>query len=211
MARIKKTENSAEQDKIIQFCTSKFLQDGFYFVSVDQIASELRISKKTIYKFFSSKDDLVKAVALKLMNEVSDKIEKIIKSENDSLTKVIMLFEVMAGVVVKFSEKWLKDLQIHTPELWKEIDEFRTKRAFTALGSIIKQGQIEGIIIEKPIELIIHIFVNTIRSVVHPDFLYHQKFNYKEAFIHSFEILFNGILTPKGKKIFDKIFPKVIK
>ncbi len=145
------------------------------------------------------------------MNEVSDKIEKIIKSENDSLTKVIMLFEVMASVVVKFSEKWLKDLQIHTPELWKEIDEFRTKRAFTALGSIIKQGQIEGIIIEKPIELIIHIFVNTIRSVVHPDFLYHQKFNYKEAFIHSFEILFNGILTPKGKKIFDKIFPKVIK
>lgn len=211
MAKIKKPDNSAEQDKIIQFCTSKFLQDGFYFVSVDQIASELRISKKTIYKFFSSKDDLVKAVALKLMNEVSDKIEKIIKSENDSLTKVIMLFEVMAGVVVKFSEKWLKDLQIHTPELWKEIDEFRTKRAFTALGSIIKQGQIAGIIIEKPIELIIHIFVNTIRSVVHPDFLYHQKFNYKEAFIHSFEILFNGILTPKGKKIFDKIFPKVIK
>lgn len=211
MAKIKKTDNSAEQDKIIQFCTSKFLQDGFYFVSVDQIASELRISKKTIYKFFSSKDDLVKAVALKLMNEVSNKIEKIIKSENDSLTKVIMLFEVMAGVVVKFSEKWLKDLQIHTPELWKEIDDFRTKRAFTALGSIIKQGQIEGIIIEKPIELIIHIFVNTIRSVVHPDFLYHQKFNYKEAFIHSFEILFNGILTPKGKKIFDKIFPKVIK
>ncbi|AFH50617.1 Transcriptional regulator [Ignavibacterium album JCM 16511] len=211
MPKKNKSENSTDRNKIIDYCTSKFLQDGFYFVSVDQIASELRISKKTIYKFFSSKDDLVKAVALKLMNEVSDKIEKIIKSENDSLTKVIMLFEVMAGVVVKFSEKWLKDLQIHTPDLWKKIDEFRAKRAFTALGSIIRQGQIEGIIIEKPVELIIHIFVNTIRSVVHPDFLYHQKFNYKEAFIHSFEILFNGILTPKGKKNFDKIFPRVIK
>lgn len=211
MPKKEKIENSADREKIIQFCTSIFLQNGFYLVTVDQIAGELRISKKTIYKFFATKEEIVKAVALKLMTEVNTRIETIINSKSDSLTKVLMLFEVMAGVVVKFSEKWLKDLQIHTPELWKQIDEFRAKRAFTALGSIIKQGQIEGIIIEKPIELIIHIFVNTIRSVVHPDFLYHQKFNYKEAFIHSFEILFNGILTQKGKKKFDKIFPKVIK
>lgn len=211
MPKKEKIENSADREKIIQFCTSIFLQNGFYLVTVDQIAGELRISKKTIYKFFATKEEIVKAVALKLMTEVNTRIETIINSKSDSLTKVLMLFEVMAGVVVKFSEKWLKDLQIHTPELWKQIDEFRAKRAFTALGSIIKQGQIEGIIIEKPIELIIHIFVNTIRSVVHPDFLYHQKFNYKEAFIHSFEILFNGLLTQKGKKKFDKIFPKVIK
>ncbi|MCL6493165.1 MAG: TetR/AcrR family transcriptional regulator [Ignavibacterium sp.] len=205
------TLNSAERDKVIDFCSIKFLKEGFYYVTVDQIASELRMSKKTIYKYFSTKDELVEAVAINMMEDVSRKIEDIINSKNDSLTKALMLFEVMAGVVVRFSENWLKDLQIHTPKLWKKIDEFRTKRAFTALGSIIKQGQSEGIIIDKPAELIIHIFVNTIRSVVHPDFLYHQKFNYKEAFIHSFEILFNGILTPKGKKIFDKIFSKVIK
>jgi AcrR family transcriptional regulator len=205
------TLNSAERDKIIEFCSIKFLKDGFYYVTVDQIASELRMSKKTIYNYFSTKNELVETVAINMMEDVSRRIEDIINSKNDSLTKALVLFEVMAGVVVRFSENWLKDLQIHTPKLWKKIDEFRAKRAFTALGSIIKQGQSEGIIIDKPAELIIHIFVNTIRSVVHPDFLYHQKFNYKEAFIHSFEILFNGILTPKGKKIFDKIFSKVIK
>lgn len=203
--------NPVEREKIIQYCTSKFLKDGFYLVTVDQIANELRISKKTIYKFFSTKDEIVEAVAANLMTEVSSKIDNIIGSDKDSLTKIIMLFEVMAGVVVRFSEKWLKDLQIHTPTLWKQIDDFRTKRAFTVLGSIIRQGQIEGIIINKPVELIIHIFVSTIRSVVHPDFLYYQKLDYKEAFIHSFEILFNGILTSKGKIKFNKIFSKVIK
>jgi AcrR family transcriptional regulator len=205
-------ENSpAEKNRIIEYCTSKFLKDGFYFVTVDQIATELRISKKTIYKFFSSKDELVEVVARNLMNDVSKRIEKIISTDNDSLSKALMLFEVMASVAARFSENWLKDLQIHTPQLWRSIDEFRTKKAFTVLGSIIKQGQAEGIIIDKPAELIIHIFVNTMRSVVHPDFLYHQKFGFKEAFIHSFEILFNGILTPKGKKNFNKIFSKVIK
>ena len=122
-----------------------------------------------------------------------------------------MMFDVMGSVILKFSENWLKDIQIHMPDLWKKIDEFRTQRAYFVLGSIIKQGQKEGMIIDKPAELIIHLFVNSIRSVVNPDFLFYQKLNYKEAFRHTFEILFNGILTSKGNKQFDKIFSKVIK
>lgn len=74
------------------------------------------------------------------------------------------------------------------------------------MENIIKQRQLEEIFVDKPTELIIHIFVSSIRSVVHPDFLYHQRFNFKEAFIHTFEILFNGILTPKGKNFLTKYF-----
>lgn len=211
MTDTNRTKNPLLKEKIIEFCTTLFTTNGFYLITVDRIAKDLRISKKTLYNYFPTKDNLVEAVAFKMMDEVSSKIDSIINSDKDSLTKVIMLFEVMSGVVLKFSENWLRDLQIHTPKLWQKIDDFRTKRAFTALGSIIKQGQKEGIIINKPAELIIHIFVSTIRSVVHPDFLYRQKFGYDEAFVHSFEILFNGILTPKGRTKFTKIFPKVLK
>lgn len=44
-----------EKDKIIEYCSSRFFRDGFYYVTVDQIASELRISKKTIYKYLQAK------------------------------------------------------------------------------------------------------------------------------------------------------------
>ena len=67
-------ESTPEKDKIIEYCSSRFFRDGFYYVTVDQIASELRISKKTIYKYFASKDDLVEAVTNNLMKEVKDKI-----------------------------------------------------------------------------------------------------------------------------------------
>ncbi len=212
----KKNKNEAIKDppermKIIEHCSTKFFRDGFYYVTVDQIATELRISKKTIYKYFSSKDQLVEAVTDNLMNSVSGQIESVVQTEAESLTKALMMFDIMGNIIIKFSENWLRDIQIHMPELWKKIDEFRTQRAYFVLGSIIKQGQKEGMIIEKPSELIIHLFVNSIRSVVNPEFLYYQKLNYKEAFRHTFEILFNGILTHKGKKQFDKIFSKVIK
>jgi hypothetical protein len=80
---------------------------------------------------------------------------------------------------------------------------------YGVLSNIIEQGKKEDHFIDKPSELIITIFVSSVRAIVSPGFLYYQKFNYQEAFRHTFEILFNGILTPKGKKKFNKIFNKV--
>jgi AcrR family transcriptional regulator len=205
------TETNLEQQKILNYATEKFMSEGFYKTSMDSLASELQMSKKTIYKYFSSKNELVEAVIKAFMNQVKTRIDSVLKEEDSSLIRALHLFEVMRDVTTKFSDKWVKDIRIHLPKLWEMIDEFRTKRAYAVLGSIIQQGQKEGIIIEKPAELIIHLYVSAMRSIVNPDFLFYQKMNYKEAIQHTFEILFNGILTPTGKKQFNKSFKKVLK
>jgi AcrR family transcriptional regulator len=207
---MKRDQKNYEKGKILDFSLDKFLREGFYKTSMDTLASELQVSKKTIYKHFSSKEELVEAIVTKFTSTISERIDSVIKSEEDSLSKALRLFEIMGSLAMKLGDQWVKDIQIHLPELWVKIDDFRTKRAYSVLGNIIRQGQEEGIIIKKPAELIIHLFVNSFRSIVNPNFLYYQKFNYKEAFQHIFEILFNGILTPKGKKQFDKIFKKVM-
>lgn len=199
-----------DKKKILDYSLEKFLSEGFYKTPMDSISSQLQISKKTIYKHFSSKDELVEAIVNKFTDEVSTKIETVINTNEDSLSKALRLFEIIGSTTIRLSDAWVKDIQIHMPQLWEKIDDFRTTRANAVVGEIIRRGQAEGTIIDKPAELIIHLFVNSIRSIVNPHFLYYQKFNYKEAFNHTFEILFNGILTPKGKKKFDKIFKKVI-
>ena len=205
------SETNSERQKILSYTTEKFMSEGFYKTSMDSLASELQMSKKTIYKYFSSKEELVEAVIKSFMSQVKNKIDSVIKEEDNSLVRALHLFAVMRDITTKFSDKWVKDIRIHLPKLWLVVDEFRTKRAYAVLGSIIQQGQKEGIIIEKPAELIIHLYVSAMRSIVNPDFLFYQKMNYNEAIQHTFEILFNGILTPKGKKEFNKIFKKVIK
>ena len=207
---VKSTENNPELIKILNYASEKFMREGFYKSSMDSLAAELQISKKTIYKYFSSKDELVEAIAFAFMKETGDKIISVTQIEDDSLSKAIRLFQILGVATTKLGDKWVKDIRIHMPELWKKIDEFRTKKAYSVLGNIIQQGQAEGMIIDKPVELIIHLFVSSLRSIVNPDFLYYQKMNYKEAIQHTFEILFNGILTPAGKKIFKKSFKKVL-
>ena len=207
----KSPENNSEMNKILNYASDKFMREGFYKSSMDSLAAELQVSKKTIYKYFSSKDELVEAIASGFMRNTSEKIESVIMLKDDSLSKALRLFEILRMATTKLSDSWVKDIRIHQPGLWKKIDEFRTKRAYSALSNIIHQGQAEGMIIDKPAELIIHLFVSSLRSIVNPDFLYYQKMNYKDAIQHTFEILFNGILTPSGKKVFKKSFNKVMK
>lgn len=201
----------SERNRIVEFAESRFMAEGFYKISMDSIASDLRVSKKTIYKYFPSKESLVESIANKTMTDISGRMEAIINSDLSSLGKSLALFETFGKVTLKFTDKWVRDVQLHTPKLWEKIDEFRTNRAISVLTNIVNQGKEEGVFIDKPTELMIMIFVSSIKSIVNPNYIYYQKFNFREAFNHTFEILFNGMLTPKGKKEFNKIFKKVIK
>ncbi len=209
-----KNQNNAEdseQIRIIEFAEDKFMKEGFYKISMDSLASDLRVSKKTIYKYFPSKESLVEVISNKMMSEVSARMEEVFNSDLTSLGKSLALFEIIGNVTLKLTDKWVQDVQLHTPKLWEKIDEFRTKHAIRLLTNIINQGKKEGVFVDKPSELMIMIFVSSVKSIVNPNYIYYQKFNFREAFHHTFEILFNGMLTPKGKKEFNKIFKKVIK
>ena len=51
------------KDKIVELGEEKFFREGFYKTRMDDVAIELRMSKKTIYKYFPTKTDLVMEVA----------------------------------------------------------------------------------------------------------------------------------------------------
>ena len=66
------------KDQILNKATEMFLTLGFKSVTMDDIASEMGISKKTIYQHFSNKDSLVKTVTINLFEKISCGIDEII-------------------------------------------------------------------------------------------------------------------------------------
>ncbi len=199
------TQNIDERTKILIHTQSRYLKEGFYKISMDNLAIDLRKSKKTIYKYFPTKENLVEEVVRFTMNIVSEKIDAIISSDSDVINKITGITETLGFFITQFSEKWLSDIKIHMPAIWEKIDNFRTKKIYTVFSKIIEQGKKEDIFLDKPNEIVITIFVASLRAIVNPEFLYHNKFSYKEAMYIAFEILFNGILTDKGKKLLKKL------
>jgi AcrR family transcriptional regulator len=193
-----------EQEKIIELGEEKFFREGFHKTTMDDVAAELRMSKKTIYKFFPSKEDLVRAIARHFMSGVKNKIVNSISTENNAIEKLEALMKVLASTSHKISPRMLDEMRRHLPKLWTEIDNFRVEMMFGNLTKIIDQGKTEGLFLDYPTPIIMNMLVNSVRATVNPDFVLNNNFSFIEAALTVFRIIIGGITTEKGKELFNK-------
>jgi AcrR family transcriptional regulator len=197
------------QEQIIEQIEDKLFSEGFYNTTMDDVASELGMSKKTIYKFFPSKEDLVMAIAKHFMNRIKSKILPALNSDRNAIEKLGELIKILAGASEKISTKRMEEMKKHFPGIWNEIDRFRTKMMFENITKVINQGKNEGLFIDYPTSIIMTMLVACIRSVVNPDFILNNNFSIIEGARTAFRIIIGGIVTDKGKKIFNQTINKM--
>ena len=195
---------SPEKHKILLFASEKFFRDGFNKVSMDELAKEMKISKKTIYKHFSSKGEIVETTVENLKSNLKRTLDEIISHDSSSINKLVKISTTLLSVLFRVSDVWLKDLRLYSPELWSGIEEFRGKTFMSVFGNILDQGKAEKLIIDRPNIIILTTMMGGIRSVINPDFLISNKFSAKEAGQICLDIVITGILTEEGLKYFNK-------
>ncbi len=200
-----------EKQKILDESTKIFMQEGFYKTPMDEIAKRLKISKKTIYKYFDSKEILVKEVVRNFLLLNKGIIQNILDSDYDAVTKAFNLFQHLGKLLLSISNKWIGDIQAHYQGLWKEIDEFRTKMMIANISKLINQGKNEGFIVDYPTDIIVMFFVSSFRGIINPDFIVQRKLKPESIMGPTISLLMNAILTDKGKELFNKLQPGVNK
>lgn len=198
-----------DQNKIIEQTEDKFFRDGFYKTTMDEIATELRMSKKTIYKFFPSKDDLVMAIANNFMKGMKSKIVPALSSEKNAIEKLEELIKILAKGSEKITIQRMEEIRRYYPNLWDEIDTFRTQMMFGNITKVIDQGKKEGLFIDYPTNIVMNVLVASVRNIVNPEFILNNNFSIIEAARYAFKIIIGGIVTEKGKKIFNKTINKI--
>lgn len=198
-----------EQNKIVEITEEKFFRDGFYKTTMDELASELSMSKKTIYKFFPSKEDLVMAIAKRFMDRMKSKILPALNSDKNAIEKLSELNNILAKSSEVISSNRMDEIRKHFPALWNEIDNFRTKMMFGNITKVIDQGKAEGLFIDYPTEIIMNMLVASVRTIVTPDFILNNNFSIGEAALYAFKIIIGGIVTEKGRKVFNKTINKM--
>ena len=172
---------------------------------MDELASEQRISKKTIYKHFPTKEKLVYEAVFLFIGTHKVKIEEIFESRVNAVVKLFNFTEYLANMLSQISEKWFRDVQIHHRELWQEIDKFRTKMINQRMSKVFDQGKKEGNIQKYPSEFLTVYFLTCIRSIINPEFAMNSNYTMKEVLEFTITLLLNGIMTEKGRRIFKKL------
>lgn len=197
-------DDKTEKEKILAVADKLFRENGLYKTSMDEFASLLGISKKTIYKYFHSKENLVKEITTFWVNSSTARVDRIVQSKTDIITKFVKLLEDYSCELSKVSDKWVSDFQIHYPDIWKSVEEFREEKIFYYARKLFKQGLKEKYVINIPTELVIASHIASMRAIVNPKFIIENNFSMEEALKYVFEMQLNGILTDKGRTKYYK-------
>lgn len=122
------------KEKIIAKATEMFLKLGFKSVTMDDIAGEMCISKKTIYKYFCNKELLIDEGTAMVHAQVHDFINNIIAKNHNSITENFEIRTMFNNMFKSTESSPLYQLKKHYPDIYRtvihrEIDE--CKRCFT--------------------------------------------------------------------------------
>lgn len=123
-----------------------FLQYGIKSLSMDDIARELGISKKTLYHHFKDKKDVVMQVVTHAMESLDCKMSNIIKE--NSFNAIDILFFVSKEIAENrknMNPNINFDLQKYYPDAWLLVSEHRKKHIFGKIYLNTEQGVKEGL------------------------------------------------------------------
>jgi len=191
------------RQRILQAAEERFRIEGYQRVSMDELAADLGMSKKTIYKHFRGKDALMTQIARQAMQQVEQRVSEIVASDASFVDKLTTLLPLIGRQYVRLSRILKKDLARHAPNIWKEIEAFRRVQATTKIYPMLKAAKAEGVLRpEVSPELFFLLFLTAIEGILNPFTLADEPYSTDEAFAGIFRILFQGALTDEASARF---------
>ncbi|MBI3564598.1 MAG: TetR/AcrR family transcriptional regulator, partial [Elusimicrobia bacterium] len=140
-------ESAAEtRRRIASAARDLFLASGFSTATMDDIARELGMSKKTLYEHFPGKAGLLREAARLNCAENQAELDAIEKAEKDFFPRARRTFDAIAKMYSRVSPAYLTDLKRNAPEVWNEIQEFRRTRVRARILALLETGARQGVL-----------------------------------------------------------------
>ena len=115
------------KERIIERATALFLRLGIKGVTMDDLARDLGLSKKTIYQFFKDKDEIVCTIAKNFLASEEEEMEKIRKESKDPLDELVKISKWMRANLHTIHPSVLFDLKRYHPKAMRILEEHKEK------------------------------------------------------------------------------------
>lgn len=188
---------------IVQTAMQLFRQLGIRNVSIDNVCNELRISKKTFYTCFGSKEDLVEAVILMETETQMHRFQKAVKDKNAIETFIFTIKEIKR---VHENEPFLfwHDLQKYYPALYRKYDAIKTEIMRKGFEENIRQGIREGFYRENlDVELLSFFHSIQMKNTFEIMMQSSEKFSSKRLMDFFIDLIIHLIANEKGLKFVE--------
>ena len=195
-------ENSADLGcRILEVARTKFSALGYSRVSMSEIAQELRISKKTLYREFETKEDLLRAIIFPPMYKAAETTDAFMQDPTKTFhERLAYLMGIICASGERVTSVLMLDVYTHSPAVWQEVNAFKKKR-MARLEELIQEGIDKGFLRKDiPAWLATRFYGITCEAMITPAVLAEIPYTGKEICQALISILFEGMLTDDARK-----------
>lgn len=174
------------------------LRNGIRSFTVENLASSLSMSKKTIYSYFPKKEILIKKIIDFRMKKLSSEFREIINNQNDAIIQFIEVRNHHIKFANKLNLKKLTYIKARHPQVWDIIEQHRLDRK-TIYMEIFKLAKSQSYL-RNDLEpsTCASIYMNVINSTFQPDFLNSNELELNQTIDHLRTIMSYGFFNEKA-------------
>jgi len=200
--RTQSRKRDPNRQRIVDAARVHFFSHGFRSVTMDDLAEELGISKKTLYAHFPGKIDLLEAVLTDKLASVEAALKEVTRSHPHDFPAALR--DLLAGTHRELDEikpPFVRDMRQKAPEVFKLVERRRAALIQRYFGKFFVEGQRAGMVRKDvPVKLIIEILLAMVQSIMNPPKMEELGMMPKEGFTGILKIVLEGALTSKGRK-----------
>ncbi len=183
-----------------------YMQLGIKSVTMDELARQLGISKKTIYTYVKDKNDLVIQCIKQAQQNEECEIKDISESENNAIDELLKVGELVAQRLRSVHPSIFFDLQKYHPEAYQLMNVHRNKLIINSVTSNLKKGKEQGLYRNNINEDILSkMYVSFIDVLFHGDVFPTSKYSFIQVYSEYFKYHIRGIASDKGLNYLEKI------
>lgn len=197
-----RSKEAATRQRIVSGARRHFLTHGFRNVTMDDVAAELGMSKKTLYAHFSAKRGLLDAVIYDKYRDISTTLEPIAAAASDDFPRALRdLLAAMQRQAQEIHPAFVRDMRREEPEAFRLVEQLRQDVIEKHFGRLFEAGRRRGLVRRDiPTRAVIEILLGAVQGLVNPTKLAELDMSPQAAFNAVTSIILEGAIVRPATK-----------
>ncbi|WP_233219218.1 TetR/AcrR family transcriptional regulator [Adhaeribacter arboris] len=192
------------KDKILQAAFRLFMRNGIKSVSMDDIALNLGVSKKTLYKWFENKDQLVMAMLQDHLDKMVDDCGSFTMQAKNAIEELFQMMQMIRQQLAGMHPSVFYDLQKYHQPAWQIWITHKNKFILQQIARNLKDGVKQGLYrTDFDLDIMARLRLAQIEDVFNPEIFPPDKFDLQKVQLATLEHFMLGIASLKGHKLIN--------
>ena len=192
-------------ERIVQKAHELFMRYGIRSISMDEIAKELGISKKTIYHSYKDKDALVDGVLNIEMNRMECDCSQTKEEAENAVHELFLALDIMEELFAGFNPAILFDLEKYHPKQFKRFTDHHNAYLYETIKENLLKGITEGNYRQEiDVDIITKFRIGSMFLIFNMNYFPHGSYPLSRLCVEITDNFLHGLVTPKGQELINK-------